>query len=169
MVSDVLWYLIIVAVAFIVGLILRFEALRRLERRAWGSDGSALSRADRREIRRAVREGRPVGDRRLAVPAVLFAEQVGTTGSWVNPGLGAPPPHRLYVFGRIFFPAIGAFAAVSGILDHDRVTVMSGIVLFALTALYLPPYERRTAARRAAREQRRRTSIDANRRLSPGS
>src|SRR5689334_6420496 len=107
MLSDVRHYLIVhyliviaiglvVAIGLIVGLILRFSSLRQLETRAWGPGRSTLSRTDRREIRRTVREGRPVADQRLAAPAVLFGERMGCSTIY---GADIAMPHGMYIFG----------------------------------------------------------------------
>lgn len=165
MLSDAVRLMIVMVVAFIVGQIVRVRGTRVQERRAWGTGRAALSRADRREIRRAVREGRPVADQRLALPAVLLGEEARSSSTWMNHGLGVPP-HWFYVCGRTVLPAIGAFMIVSGILGHDPVTVVSGIVFSALAFFYLPSSERRAAARCARRDERRRTSVDANRLLA---
>jgi hypothetical protein len=153
--------------SLVIGLIARWSIIFGQERRAYGDGRSALSWADRREIRRAVRAGRPVADPRLAVPAVRYGEEVGATFARL-PAWRVHPPRWLYIFGRIFFPLLGTMGLVLGITDHDPVGVVSGIVLLAFTVLYLPVTERWTIARRLQRDRRLQDFIDANRRLLGG-
>lgn len=163
--SYALTFLIAISCGLIAGLVARLVARRRLERRAWGARGPALSRADRREIRRAIHDGRPVGDRALASSAVRYGEEVESSIARAA-SLRRDPPHRLYVAGRILFPLLGVIALVLGVVDHDASTVVSGIVLLAFTVLYLPVTERRARARMTRRDHRLRDSLDANRILS---
>lgn len=162
--SDLLPLLIAVPGGLVLGLIVHLSSRSRVERLAWGAGRSALSRADRREIRRATRQGRAVSERALAAPAVRFGEEVESSiarmPSWLS-----NPPHRVYVAGRIFFPLLGTAALVLGVTGNAA-SVASGIVLLAFTLVYLPVTERWERARRARRAHRVRASIDANRLLS---
>jgi hypothetical protein len=166
MLSEVLYVLIIMAVMLALALALRFTSHRRFEQRAWGTGRSALSRSDRQEIRRAIRQGRPVGDQRLATPAVLYGEQVKSSNTWPNIYLGTPTPHWLYVVGRIMFPLIGAISIAEAVLSHDTEPWLRAIGAFAITGLYLPVSERRRMAQITKRERRLQTSVDANRLLA---
>ncbi|SHN48078.1 hypothetical protein [Cryptosporangium aurantiacum] len=157
-------FLIPVLLGLIVGAVLHFSIRSGQERRAWGDRRSVLSAADRREIRQSLRHGRPVSDRALAVPAIRFGEEVAASNGrarfWIS------PPRWIWIAGRIFFPTLGALALVIGLVDGDRGTVASGVVLLALTVLYLPVTVRWTVARREANERQLRTSIEANRLLA---
>ncbi|WP_376981206.1 hypothetical protein [Cryptosporangium minutisporangium] len=165
--SAVLPFLVAVLVGLILGTIVHRAIRAGQERRAWADHRSALSAADRREIRRSVREGTPVTDRVLAPPAVRFGEEVASSNRrarWLT-----DPPRWVYVAGRIFFPAFGVLAVVLGVAGDDARTLVSGIVLLGLAVLYLPATVRWTTARQARTEARLRSSIDANRVLGVAS
>lgn len=157
--------LICLFVGLVLAVVVRLAMLSRQEQRAWGDGRSALSRADRREIRRSVRDGRRVADRRLAMPAVRFGVAVGSSIAGTPPWLRKPPRWSV-IFGRIFFPVMGMLALVSGIVDRDGTELVSGVVLLFFTILYLPVMLRWTSARRAESERRLQGSIQANRLLA---
>lgn len=152
-------------VGLVAGGIVRWLIRSDQERRAWGGGRADLPRAQRREIRRCVGQGRPVGDQKLAAAAVRFGEAL-TASSRAGQLWSNNPPRWVVVFGRIFFPLLGTVGVAAGLAERDPVAVVSGVVLLAFTVLYLPPTLRRIAARKAERDRRILTSIDANRRLA---
>jgi hypothetical protein len=147
------------------GVIFRWWILSDQERRAWGSGRAELSRAQRREIRRSVSKGRPVGDRALAAAAVRLGEAVAvSTLTWWP--WSSTTPQGVVIFGRIFFPVLGVASVALGLTDRDPAELFSGVLLLSFTILYLPPTLRRIAARKAERDRRVHASIDANRQLA---
>jgi hypothetical protein len=164
-ISTFLPIVIALIVGLIAGLVVRWLILSDQERRAWGDGRADLPRAQRREIRRCVGQGRPVGDQKLAGAAVRFGEAL-TASSRSGRLWSDNPPRWVTVFGRIFFPVLGSASVALGVTGRDPVTLISGVVLLGFTVLYLPPTLRRIAAGRAERSRRVLASIDANRRLT---
>jgi hypothetical protein len=153
-----------IAVGLVVGTTLRFVIQVRQERSAWGTERGGLSPQDRREIRKALRAGRAVGDPRLARPAVQLGDELTAAFARI-PDWTRRPRSWFSTAALVLFTVVGAVQIVDGVRGASVDDLVWGALIFALAALYLPAVRRRLLDRQERRQGRVHESIMANRML----
>ena len=116
-------------------------------------DSGKISAAERREVRRAIAEGRPVSDPRLRACANSRTGEAAKTFRRVQENLEGPSRRRLIL---IILLVIGLAVLLSGLSPANTPRIVIGAVDMGLAAilLLLEPVARRGARRLTAKAAR---------------